>query len=104
MITNSKYITIPPKKKLFFSKIYFSIMKKLVRTEWYIRANISYYYRLLFKNNFLKKNNICILFPSKNRPEKLGRLLNSVIHKTKFKDRIKILISLDEDEKKKKKL
>ena len=101
MITNSKYIAIPPKRRPFFSKIYFSIMKKLVRTEWYIRANISYYYRLLFKNNFLKKNNICILFPSKNRPEKLGRLLNSVIHKTKFKDRIKILISLDEDEKKK---
>ena len=101
MLISSKYIYLPPKKRSFFPKVYFSIIKKFIKTEWYIRVNINYYYRLLFKRNSLRQNKICILFPSKNRPEKLGRLLDSLINKTKFKHRIKILISLDEDEKKK---
>ena len=101
MLISSKYIYLPPKRRSFFPKVYFSIIKKFIKTEWYIRVNINYYYRLFFKRNSLRQNKICILFPSKNRPEKLGRLLDSLINKTKFKNRVKILISLDEDEKKK---
>ena len=100
MIINSKYITTPPKKRSTLPRIYFSIMKRLARTEWYIRTNFNYYFRLLFSKNLLRQNKICILIPSRNRPEKLERLLESVINKTKFKNRIKILVSLDEDEKK----
>ena len=101
MLFSTKYIYLPPRKRSFFPKIYLSLIKKLNRAEWYLRTNFNYYYRLFFKKNPIRQNKICILIPSKNRPEKLGRFFNSVISKTEIKNRVKILICLDEDEKKK---
>lgn len=101
MIINSDCIIEPPKRRSFFPKIFRSIMKKFFRFEWFIRANLNYYLRIFFKHNSFKLNKICILLPSKSRPGKLDRLLNSLIEKTKHKNRIKILVLLDENENKK---
>ena len=102
MIINSDYIVEPPKKRSFFPKIFRSIMKKICRFEWFIRANFNYFLRIFFKRNSLKLNKICILLASKSRPEKVARLLNSLIKKTEYKKRVKILVLLDDDENKKK--
>jgi len=101
MIVSSDYITEPPKKRFFFSKVFRSVMKKLVRFEWFLRVNLNYYLRIYFKKNPLRLNKICILLASKSRPGKLDRLLDSLVKNTKYKSRIKILVLLDENEKKK---
>ena len=101
MIINSDYIVQPPKKRSFFPKIFRSIMKKICRFEWLIRTNFNYFLRIIFKHNSLKLNKICILLASKSRPEKVARLLNSLIKKTEYKKRVKVLVLLDEDENKK---
>ena len=102
MIINSDYIVELPKRRSFFPKIFRSIMKKSCRFEWFIRTNLNYYLRVLFKDNPLRFNKICIILPSKSRPGKLERLLNSLIKTTKYKKRIKVLVLLDKSENKKK--
>ena len=85
MIINSDYIVELPKRRSFFPKIFRSIMKKSCRFEWFIRTNLNYYLRVLFKDNPLRLNKICIILPSKSRPGKVERLLNSLIKTTKYK-------------------
>lgn len=101
MIINSDYIVEPPKKRSFFPKIFRSIIKRICRFEWFIRTNLNYFLRIIFKHNLLKLNKICIVLASKSRPEKVARLLKSLIKNTEYKKRIKILVLLDEDENKK---
>ena len=95
----SDFIFEPPKKRKFIPKIKYSILKKIFLIKWFLLININYYLNILFSRNRKIVNNIFILSLSKNRPRKLERLLNSINILSKKKDRIKILILLDEDEK-----
>jgi len=98
VIFSTKFIYEPPKKRNFFPKIYRSILKKLVRIEWFIKSNYNYYLRTKLIRRGIKLHSICIIFPSKERPHNLKRLLESLIKNTNDISRIKVLILLDEDE------
>lgn len=95
----SDFFFEPPKKRKFFQKIKYSLLKKVFLIKWFLISNIKYYIRVFFIRNTLDNNNIFILLLSKNRAEKFKRLLNSINILSKKKNRIKILVLLDEDEK-----
>jgi len=98
----SNFFFQPPKKKKFFTKIKYSILKKIFLIKWFLICNIKYYFTIFFIRNKKKLHNIYIILLSKNRPTKFRRLLDSINILSKKKNRIKILVLLDKDEKMKK--
>jgi len=98
----SNFFFQPPKKRKFLTKIKYSILKKIFLIKWFLICNIKYYFTIFFIRNKKKLHNIYIILLSKNRPTKFRRLLDSINILSKKKNRIKILVLLDKDEKMKK--
>ncbi len=92
-------------KKNILIKLLSEIYIGLKKIYWYSYTSYNYFYlkniNNLFYNNFEKIDNptIAILTPSKQRVDKLERMLSSLISNSYNIDRINILILVDEDEK-----
>ena len=90
------------KKRTIFQSIRKDIFKGLKRLYFYLFIKIRYNY-ITIKAYFLKKKKqkykISLLLPTRERSKKFQRLLISLIDTCEDKNRIEILLLLDEDDK-----
>ena len=90
------------KKKIDITKkIKREILKGLKRIYWSNYTKV-YYYILTLNFNFKKKkifkNKISLLLPSKERSKKFKRMMNSINNTISDKNRLELLLLLDENE------
>ncbi len=87
------------KKKLkLLPRLRKELVKGFLRIKWFLITNFIFYSRLIFARKYKKLNKIAILIPSKQRVKKLNRLIDSLKDKTDNKNRIFLLILIDENE------
>ncbi len=90
------------KKRTILQSIKKDILKGLKRIYLYSYTTIKYHF-ISFKAYFCKKDKkkfkISLLLPTRERAKKFERLLNSLIETCQDKNRIEILLLIDEDDK-----
>ena len=87
------------KKRTLIQSIKKDIYKGFRRIKWFWFTKFNFLLRSFFLKKKIKKNKISLLIPSKQRVDKLSRLINSLLSKTTYIDRIYILVLIDENEK-----
>lgn len=87
------------KKRTLIQSIKKDIYKGFIRIKWFGLTKFNFLLRSFFLKKKIKKNKISLLIPSKQRVDKLSRLINSLLSKTTYIDRIYILVLIDENEK-----
>ena len=89
------------KKRTILQSIKKDILKGLKRFYFFSYTTIKYHF-ITIKGFLLKKDKqkfkISLLLPTRERAKKFERLLNTLIKTCQYKDRIEILLLLDEDD------
>ncbi len=89
-------------KKTLYQSIKKDLIKGVRRFYWYSYTNIKYFFFTFIK--YLKKKDnkmfsISLLLPTRERTEKFIRLLNSINETCVLKERLDLLLLIDEDDK-----
>ena len=87
------------KKRTLFQSIKKDILKGFSRIKWLAITNFNYYIRKIFFKRQISYQTISLLIPSKQRVQKLNRLIESLKTNTNNLSRLHILILIDENEK-----
>ena len=90
------------KKRTVFQSIKKDLFKGLRRLYYFSYTKFKYFFytlRSLLLRNKINRYKISILLPTRERSKKFERMLLSLNKTCKYKDRIEILILLDEDDK-----
>lgn len=89
------------KKRTLWEKIPFYTHRYFFILKMFLKANITYYYKIFFIKKKIAAQKIAILLPSKERAKKFLRLIKSVEKCTFDKSRLYIMVLLDKNEKQK---
>ena len=87
------------KKRTLIQSIVKDIYKGFRRIKWLGLTKFNYLLRSIFLKKKIKKNKISLLIPSKQRVDKLLRLIDSLLSNTTYLNRIYLLVLIDENEK-----
>ena len=91
------------KKKLSLKKKFLrEIFKGLKRIYWFNYTKIKYFiftFNFIIKKKKIIKKKISLLLPTKERSNKFKRMMDSLNHTILDKDRLELLLLLDENEK-----